>query len=270
MTDTGCGHTRVVLRPRHGSAYDSWECAAGCGATFDLATSADRLRSRVQILEHERIATQESTRTLTCVFCGHAYPPNTPASNHQMLAAHVLVCPSHPAAAIRAELVGLATKTVDCLAVLGYRQGIVDQSRRGKDRNTDARVMVLLDHLAGVIHNYAEKAPSPSADRACPQCGQVWKTDAANLHPLRCFKCGWSRPGEHILHGSRGECHEEKCNICEGGLGLCTVCGGAEGSMPTSCPGIRMTGTQADAVFAGTMDYVGGRWIERENRGHIR
>lgn len=38
----------------------------------------------------------ESERVMTCAFCGHAYPPRTPASNHDALTAHVLVCAKHP------------------------------------------------------------------------------------------------------------------------------------------------------------------------------
>jgi uncharacterized small protein (DUF1192 family) len=35
-------------------------------------------------------------RVLTCAFCGEAYPPGTPESNHERLVAHVKVCAKHP------------------------------------------------------------------------------------------------------------------------------------------------------------------------------
>ena len=35
-------------------------------------------------------------RTLTCVYCGHAYPPGTPAHGADVLTAHIKVCPKHP------------------------------------------------------------------------------------------------------------------------------------------------------------------------------
>lgn len=36
---------------------------------------------------------------LTCAFCGHAYPPGTPRSQHDLLTEHVLSCAEHPLAA---------------------------------------------------------------------------------------------------------------------------------------------------------------------------
>lgn len=45
------------------------------------------------------------------------------------------------------------------------------------------------------------------------------------------------------------------CVFCETGLALCVVCGGAEASMPTHCPGKMMTDLQAEAVQAGVADY---------------
>lgn len=56
---------------------------------------------------------------------------------------------------------------------------------------------------------------------------------------------------------------EGRCNICDGGLALCKVCGGAEGSLPKECPGSRMTSDQEDAVYAGTLDFVGGKWVTK-------
>lgn len=60
----------------------------------------------------------------------------------------------------------------------------------------------------------------------------------------------------HVLH----HCTDEACRICPGELASCTVCGGAEASMPTDCPGIYMTGLQMDAVQAGQLDYYEGAW----------
>lgn len=42
-------------------------------------------------------------RVLTCAFCGEAYPPGTPESNHAALTAHVLVCAKHPMRTVEAE-----------------------------------------------------------------------------------------------------------------------------------------------------------------------
>lgn len=36
------------------------------------------------------------TRTLTCVYCGHEYPQDTPAHGNQVLTDHIKVCERHP------------------------------------------------------------------------------------------------------------------------------------------------------------------------------
>lgn len=58
---------------------------------------------------------------------------------------------------------------------------------------------------------------------------------------------------DHVLH----ECGSEDCFVCRGGLALCTVCGGAESSMPTACPGRRMTSGELEDVQACRLDYTG-------------
>ena len=40
----------------------------------------------------------------------------------------------------------------------------------------------------------------------------------------------------------------------------CKVCNGGEGSLPTDCPGQRMTAEQDDAVMAGQLDHKNGTW----------
>ena len=61
------------------------------------------LVAEVERLEDERLAIQQNERALTCAFCGHVYPPGTPASNHAALRDHVAVCPQHPATQFRFE-----------------------------------------------------------------------------------------------------------------------------------------------------------------------
>lgn len=54
------------------------------------------------------------------------------------------------------------------------------------------------------------------------------------------------------------------CMICDGGLGLCRVCGGAEGSLTTECPGFQISTEQSDAIYnrgAGGLDWRNGQWI---------
>ncbi|MCE5265702.1 MAG: hypothetical protein LLG97_19510 [Deltaproteobacteria bacterium] len=54
------------------------------------------LEAEVEQLRSERLAIQNDSRVVTCVFCGRAYPPGTPPSNHAALVAHVEECPKHP------------------------------------------------------------------------------------------------------------------------------------------------------------------------------
>jgi hypothetical protein len=53
------------------------------------------------------------------------------------------------------------------------------------------------------------------------------------------------------------------CPICDGGLSVCSVCGGAEGSMPTECPGFMMSPVEAQAVYKGEIDFRNGAWVQK-------
>lgn len=44
------------------------------------------------------------------------------------------------------------------------------------------------------------------------------------------------------------------CQFCDGGLGACTVCNGAEGTLPSDCPGVKMSQEQQDQVYHGVSD----------------
>jgi hypothetical protein len=48
----------------------------------------------------------------------------------------------------------------------------------------------------------------------------------------------------------------EGCFLCEGGLLLCTVCGGAESSAPTECPGRVLTQAECEWVSDGRVDFT--------------
>lgn len=41
---------------------------------------------------------------LICAFCGEAYPPGTPESNHEALASHIRVCAKHPMREVEEDL----------------------------------------------------------------------------------------------------------------------------------------------------------------------
>lgn len=68
-------------------------------------------------------------------------------------------------------------------------------------------------------------------------------------------------PKPHVLDKCEPNCGG--CHYCLGGLALCTVCGGAEASLPTDCPGVRMGEDRAAEVQAGRLDFVRGEWINK-------
>ena len=45
----------------------------------------------------------KSNTTVTCVYCGHEYGPDTPASQHDALDEHIKVCEKHPLTAALKE-----------------------------------------------------------------------------------------------------------------------------------------------------------------------
>lgn len=58
-------------------------------------------------------------------------------------------------------------------------------------------------------------------------------------------------------------CQTVGCAICDGGLFCCVRCGGAEGSLPTDCPGEPMPEVVRDEVYRGQIDY-------RHEKGWVR
>ena len=55
----------------------------------------------------------------------------------------------------------------------------------------------------------------------------------------------------------------------EGELESCTICRGAEGSLPTECPGRKMSRAEDQRVYTGVLDFVGGRWVSKGRRGVV-
>jgi uncharacterized protein (UPF0335 family) len=88
-----------------------------------LAAALRASEARVERLDAERIAIQNEKRLLTCVFCGNAYPPGTPPSNHEALKAHVAVCLKHPAAEFRKRAEAAEKRE------RAYREALLDLGR---------------------------------------------------------------------------------------------------------------------------------------------
>jgi hypothetical protein len=105
----------------------------------DERTKPDALaaaKARIAELEAECVA----GRTLTCAFCGQAYPPGTPGSQHELLTAHVAKCEKHPMRAVEARL----AKAMAALA------GLVGSSDRAELKQMEAMMRV---------------TPAPDADK---------------------------------------------------------------------------------------------------------
>jgi len=60
------------------------------------------------------------------------------------------------------------------------------------------------------------------------------------------------------------ECDDTtSCQFCEGGLSLCTVCRGAEGTLTTECCGRPITIDEEDRIYKKrTLDFIGGKWVK--------
>lgn len=68
---------------------------------------------------------------------------------------------------------------------------------------------------------------------------------------------------DHIEY--KCQCSRERhCYFCDGDLFMCTVCTGAEGSLPTERPGRQMTAEEADAVYAGKLDFINRAWVVKD------
>lgn len=71
-------------------------------------------------------------------------------------------------------------------------------------------------------------------------------------------------PFEHVLYECDGRCGGGLCHYCTGGLASCEVCGGAEGTLPTDCPGAPMSQVVQERVYQAQSDYVDGKWHTRQ------
>ena len=68
----------------------------------------------------------------------------------------------------------------------------------------------------------------------------------------------------HVWYECPQPCEKQNCVYCEGGLASCTVCGCAEGSLPSECPGKRVSEGDQERIYARKLDYRYGAWIYPE------
>jgi hypothetical protein len=62
-------------------------------------------------LDAAELRGRNSKNVLTCIFCGHAYPPGSPTHGADVLTEHVKVCEAHPMAKYRHALEAIARNT---------------------------------------------------------------------------------------------------------------------------------------------------------------
>ena len=66
----------------------------------DARELAMRLAEQRADATNKEFAGLENQVVLTCVYCGHAYPPGTPAAMHPLLTEHIARCDKHPMKAV--------------------------------------------------------------------------------------------------------------------------------------------------------------------------
>ena len=70
---------------------------------------------------------------------------------------------------------------------------------------------------------------------------------------------------KHTWYKCPTNCDNPHCNFCRGGLGLCTVCNCAEGTLPTDCPGEKVNEKIQNKIYAAKLDFIKGKWIKLNN-----
>lgn len=70
----------------------------------------------------------------------------------------------------------------------------------------------------------------------------------------------WEESGHVAV--THDKCTREYCNVCEGGLTICSRCRMVEGSLTTHCPGVDSYLEHGDAVYAGKEDFYDGSWVQ--------
>jgi hypothetical protein len=61
--------------------------------------------------------------------------------------------------------------------------------------------------------------------------------------------------------GIAGQKHNLVPMGAQGELMGCSNCNGAEGTLPTDCPGIPITEKDQDDIMSGILDFVNGKWV---------
>lgn len=96
------------------------------------------------------------SRVLTCVYCGHEYPQETPAWGDKVLTDHIRECPKHPMRKVEADIALLRSALIGLVGVsekaeleqLAAAVRVLPQSEADKAVSLDA-IHALLATLPG-------------------------------------------------------------------------------------------------------------------------
>lgn len=73
---------------------------------------------------------------------------------------------------------------------------------------------------------------------------------------------GWEQKVQHKFYECPQPCNTMHCQFCEGGLGLCTACDCFEGTLPSECPGGKVSYDDQQLIYAGKRDFRHGAWVD--------
>lgn len=176
-----------------------------------------------------------------------------------------LICPP-PAA---------KTEPADSLAALvdsGQAGGtVIDASVAILQTQTPAQTAIAKPSLVAVLEfaGYVDHSVPVSAFQGTPQIAPLaFSPRVPSLHPVvgngalsdsSCLDLTGQAGGipyTHVMHSFEHDFYKR-----DDDLSHCKICGGAEGSLPTLCPGRRMTVEEQDAVYANRLNFSSGPMI---------
>jgi hypothetical protein len=107
-------------------------------------------------------------RVLTCVYCGHKYPQDTPAAGAQILTDHIKVCEKHPMRQAESTIKKLRSALI----------GVIGAETKAELEGMEAMTRTMLsmgsvcnkDGVAAInaIHAILETMEAPEANQGSP------------------------------------------------------------------------------------------------------
>jgi hypothetical protein len=98
-----------------------------------------------------------SERVLTCVYCGHEYPQETPSWGNEVLTEHIRVCPKHP----------MRKAEADVAILRGALEGLVGASEKSELEKMEMALRLIpipdFDKAASITAIHALLATLPAS-----------------------------------------------------------------------------------------------------------